>query len=361
MFDQIQKKLQDHKHDLQQLFTQAKTLLKHEINEDSYQTNLTLLKTLLQNAVTLEFATMPPYLMALWSIKDERHPIAQSLREIIHEEMIHMSFACNMLSSLGVGPQIKTNVPVYPGKLPAGVHPDLTIKLSGFNDQSIADFMEIEMPEHVVTISGENIDPCSTDHDTVGELYDHIQRLFERLQPDMNLDNQVSGPLAIYTVDNVAKVQYAIETIKRQGEGSHSNSPADTGMDDLAHFYRFWEMQKQKKIRLCEETQSYIFAEDIELPKVWPVADVPIDGYKKENVSEKAWHLIARFDETYTQMINKLHSAWNGGGQGDIIKAHELMFKLQEFAKPLMEIPIPNSHQHYGPCFRYTNIANSIN
>lgn len=360
MFDQIQKKLHEHKHDLQQLFSHAKTLLQHEINEHSYQANLTLLQNLLQNAVTLEFATMPPYLTALWSIKDERHPIAKSIREIIHEEMIHMSFACNMLASLGVSPQIKNHIPVYPGKLPAGVHPDLTIKLSGLNEQSISDFMEIEMPEHVVTISGENIDPYSTDHDTVGELYDHILQLFERLQPDMTLDKQISGPLATYTVDSVEKVKYAIETIKRQGEGSHSNSPADTGMDDLAHFYRFWEIQKQKKIRFCEKTQSFIFAESIEMPDVWPVADVPEGGYKKEEVPESAWHLIEAFDNTYTQMINKLDSAWNGGGQGDIIKAHELMFKLQEFATPLMKIAIPNTKQHYAPCFRSTNITDKL-
>jgi hypothetical protein len=355
MFDQLKKKLHEHSHDLQHLFAHAKTLLQHEITDESYDANLALLKSLLQNAVTLEFATMPPYLTALWSIKDERHPIAQSLREIIHEEMIHMSFACNMLASIGGAPQIKQNVPVYPGHLPGGVHPDLTVNLSGLNEQSIADFMEIEMPEHVVTISGETISSCAANHDTVGELYDHILQLFERLKPPMSLDSQISGPLAIYTVDSLAKVNYAIQTIKTQGEGSHSNTPADTGMDDLAHFYRFWEIQKRKKIRQCEKTQEFIFAEDIEFPEVWPVANVPKNGYQQKDVSDEAWHLIQAFDETYTQMINKLDSAWNGGGQGDIIRAHELMFKLQEYAKPLMEIPVPNSNQHYAPCFRYVS------
>ncbi len=357
MFDTLREKIHEHKHDLQRLFDHAKHLIKHEIDEHSYEANLTLLKTLLQNAITLEFATMPPYLMALWSIKDERDPIAYSLREIIHEEMIHMSFACNMLASLGGSPQIKNQIPVYPGKLPAGVHPDLTVKLSGLNDESIASFMEIEMPEHVVTISGETIDACSTDHSTVGELYDHILQLFERLKPEMTLDKQVSGPLAIYTVDSVKKVRYAIDMIKTQGEGSHSNTPADTGMDDLAHFYRFWEMQKCKKIRQCEQTKDFIFAEDIAFPDVWPVDDIPEGGYKQEEVSESVWALMEKFDETYTQMVGKLDSAWNGGGQGDIIRAHELMFKLREYARPLMAIPIPNSNKHYGPCFRRAEVA----
>lgn len=41
------------------------------------------LKKSLQAAVSLEFATIPPYLCALWSIKDDRHDVARSIREII--------------------------------------------------------------------------------------------------------------------------------------------------------------------------------------------------------------------------------------------------------------------------------------
>src|SRR5262245_57028318 len=50
------------------------------------------LQNALQSAITLEFATLPPYLTALWSIKNETDPVAISIREVVQEEMQHMGF-----------------------------------------------------------------------------------------------------------------------------------------------------------------------------------------------------------------------------------------------------------------------------
>ncbi len=80
------------------------------------------LKRALQAAVTLEFATIPPYLCSLWSIEDNLHPAAKSIREVVQEEMLHMSLVCNLLASIGEVPEIGSAVPSYPGSLPGGVH-----------------------------------------------------------------------------------------------------------------------------------------------------------------------------------------------------------------------------------------------
>ena len=77
-------------------------LSKEDAGQARAQQNLDWLKKSLQAAITLEFATIPPYLSALWSIKDELHPVAKSIREVAQEEMLHMALACNMLASLGV-------------------------------------------------------------------------------------------------------------------------------------------------------------------------------------------------------------------------------------------------------------------
>ena len=58
------------------------------------------LKRSLAAAIKLEFATIPPYLTAMWSIRG-RDPVADTLLEIAVEEMLHMALACNMLAGLG--------------------------------------------------------------------------------------------------------------------------------------------------------------------------------------------------------------------------------------------------------------------
>lgn len=84
------------------------------------------LRNALQSAITLEFATLPPYLTALWSIKEEMHPAAVSIREVVQEEMQHMGIACNMLKAIGGTAQIAGRVPHYPATgLPGDVMPDL--------------------------------------------------------------------------------------------------------------------------------------------------------------------------------------------------------------------------------------------
>ena len=93
---------------------------------------LAWLRKALQSAVTLEFATLPPYLTALWSIKDEMHPAAISIREAVQEEMQHMGYVCNMLKAIGETPRIAGNVPTYPAiGLPGDVMPDLVVEIDG--------------------------------------------------------------------------------------------------------------------------------------------------------------------------------------------------------------------------------------
>jgi Mn-containing catalase len=94
--------------------------------------DLAWLQQALQAAVELEMATIPPYLCAMWSVKDPGSPVFSLIRNIVLEEMSHLGLACNMLTSIGGTPAINTPaaVPKYPGGLPGGVHPGLTIQLA---------------------------------------------------------------------------------------------------------------------------------------------------------------------------------------------------------------------------------------
>lgn len=85
------------------------------------QRDLQWLKGALQIAIQLELATLPPYLTAYWTIKDEDHETRTSIHEIWREEMAHFGLACNLLVAIGGTPLLTDAavVPAYPGPLPA--------------------------------------------------------------------------------------------------------------------------------------------------------------------------------------------------------------------------------------------------
>ena len=90
-----------------------------------------LLQQLLTSAVRLEYSTIAPYLTAMWSIADQSHPAAVSVRRVVQQEMLHTSLAANLLVAVGGSPPFAspTFQPAYPGHLPGGVLPDLVVDL----------------------------------------------------------------------------------------------------------------------------------------------------------------------------------------------------------------------------------------
>jgi hypothetical protein len=325
--------------------------------------DLAHLRVALDGAVTLEFATLPPYLSAIWTFKNDLHPVAKSLRNILQEEMLHMALVCNMLVAIGGQPRINTNAPLYPGKLPLNVHPELTVPLMGFSPDVLKVFLEIERPKHpghhVALAAAKNIaddDPDPGGDLTIGEMYEHTLHAFQRLKPALSADHQITGPLAWMVVKNLDDVARAIHLIMRQGEGSEG--PVDTGPDDLAHYYRFAEMVERKKLELDAATGQFSFRTPIDLDyarDVWPLAAVPAGGYTDAVVSDpEVRRLLRGFNLTYSKLLDLLQAAWSTrGGQASFWHAIETMFALEQFAKPLMQIPVPGGKGNYCPDFRY--------
>src|SRR5215471_9110418 len=75
----------------------------------------------LQWAIALEHATIPPYLCALYSIRDgHNEEAAEVIRSVFMEEMLHLTLAANILNAVGGEPRIDTPamLPSYPMYLP---------------------------------------------------------------------------------------------------------------------------------------------------------------------------------------------------------------------------------------------------
>ena len=91
----------------------------------------------MQQAVQLEFYTIPLYLTTLYSIKEGYNTQAyQAIRNVVMQEMLHMVQAANILIAVGGNVTIDDPnfAPKYPATgLPGGVLRNLTIHLKNYN------------------------------------------------------------------------------------------------------------------------------------------------------------------------------------------------------------------------------------
>lgn len=326
------------------------------------------LKQALQYAIHLEFFTIPPYLTALWSVKDQRHPVAIAIREVVIEEMLHMSLACNMLKSIGGIPEIAAReaVPQYPRPLPGGVNPGLRVALAGLSLQTLQTFMQIEKPEKDISV----LETRAIDETfpRIGAFYDAIERAFY----DNNLVIYRAGQVEGYfgevrspngtdvpkNIGTLAEVSAAIALIKDQGEGS-SKSPYDSETGELAHYYRFKEIAVGRKIIFVNDRGWVHAGEPVTMPEVWPVAEVPVGGYGPEGVPASTLEAMHQFDLIYSEVLIQLDRAWHDGDQGALHSGLELMMaRLPTLAREIMQVRIGSTPFTYAPSFRFIAGAN---
>ena len=78
----------------------------------------------LQKAIQLEHATVPPYLAAAYSLKPgKNNAIRNIIVQVAEEEMRHMSIVANILNAIGGEPRMSDPnfIPKYPGPLPMSI------------------------------------------------------------------------------------------------------------------------------------------------------------------------------------------------------------------------------------------------
>ena len=99
-------------------------------------------------AMQIEHATIPPYLLALYSI----HPVTNSdathvLRVVVVEEMLHLTLAANILNAVGGTPDLTVEgfVPEYPAFLPTG-ETDFQVDLQAFSEDAVVYLPEDRTP-----------------------------------------------------------------------------------------------------------------------------------------------------------------------------------------------------------------------
>lgn len=332
--------------------------------DDDYQAVLNL-RQHIQWAIEVEHATIPTYLCALYSIKEgHNQEIASLIRSIVVEEMLHMSLACNLLNAVGGSPSINHEqfVPTYPAPLP---HSDATfvVPLEKFSLELTENvFLKIECP------SPEPPKPQTDNWTTIGQFYQGVEEILVGLydiyhddlfcgdparqvtvQPhhtslnlrDNPVDSSWTGKGDLYKISGLAEAKRAVREILDQGEGFNSEIYKDIykdGYGEASHYGKFSEIVNNHK------------AFPFDPNGVWPMGANP----KMMNypVGSKARKLCKRFNVAYSQILDRLHQAFNGT-PAELDNVVIDMFTLKQKAVALMQVPVPRAGFNAGPSFEY--------
>lgn len=321
-------------------------------------------QALVQTAVDLEFATLPPYLYAKFSIRpDTNAPALARLDGIIGQEMIHMCLACNVLNA--IGGHVAIHPPHYPGPLPGDVVGDLIVNLYPFSEDAIAQGMGIEQPAEPIQ---PRFKALETDESvTIGEYYARVDEALKALpagdwKPGRNQisDSQFfAGQL--FPVSSYEDAHRAIGNIVSEGEGTpvtpgESGSPLDF-QSELAHYYRFWEIRRNQVLCKAENPVGYAWGAPlgVDYNSAYPaIADPQEHDFSRDSAEARAAQ--AACNAAYTAMVQHLAKAF-AGTRGALGLAVRAMFDLRIAAMTALSTPLADGTSVAGPAFVYLGHA----
>jgi hypothetical protein len=331
------------------------------------------LHQLLQRAIELEHATIPPYTTALLSLKPGTN---QEIRDIIHsvtiDEMLHMAIAANVLNAIGGRPRIDDPdfVPTYPGHLPMGIGEGLVVGLEGFSRDLVKNvFMEIEEPEDPIEFPVLRALDAGLPEPTFATIGQFYRAVIDKIA---NLgDSVITGDAArqvvsetwfgdrLFPIRSAAAACRALTLIIEEGEGTPV-SPVDPD-GDLAHYYRFAEIFHGRRLIKDESAaQGYSYS--------GPSITIDTEGVYTLVANQKAEDLdpdtdarrhANQFGFTYTKLLKALQRTFDSEPD-QLGAALGLMFELKLTGQVLCALPAivdgQQTGKNAGPAFEYREL-----
>ena len=327
-------------------------------------------------AMKIEHATIPPYLLALYTIRPDSNPEAtRILRTVVVEEMLHLTLAANLLNAVGGTPDLtaKDFVPRYPAPLPDG-ETDFKVSLRPFSRAALDTFLCIERPKKAPTPEKRMIakgtrkmaftmrhpqDPKQElMYYSIGEFYEAIAgglRTLSKGKGGSSLfcgkaENQAgpeyfySGGGALMEVKDLDTALAAIDTIITQGEGFDQGVFNNKG--ELAHDFRF-EQLKLGRYYLAKnaegkpDTPGHPTGPELKVDwdAIYPSkVDARLDDYN--NYPELHAAAVA-FNREYFCFLRLLTKAYNGQPSLLLTEAVPRMFALRNLMLQLIHVPLP--------------------
>ncbi|MCI5157898.1 MAG: hypothetical protein D3906_05555 [Candidatus Electrothrix sp. AUS1_2] len=184
-----------------------------------------------QAAVAVEFYTLPFYITAMCSVREEQCEAVEILRSVIMEEMLHLQLAANLCLALDTAPNFKA--PQYGSDIPyiCPYNPEtgecgfLNAALGPLDDATLDTMLDIEIPEQAQLRKDINHTQPQYPYHSIGEMYDALIVGINRVgagQFSWNTEYQ-QNPWGKQTfcqiIDSPRTARDAVQAIVNQGEG----------------------------------------------------------------------------------------------------------------------------------------------
>lgn len=319
-------------------------------------------------AMQLEHATIPPYIVALYSIRDgfNAEPV-RILRAVVIEEMLHMVLVANLLNAIQEDAHIELDrdgfIPDYPGTLPM-IDNGPEVHLGRFSPETIDIFIQIEKP-------AQDPDDGADGYASVGQFYAAIKDAVDAFCRDfgpetlfigkpsrqIGPEHYYNGGGEILRISDYQSARKAIAVIVNQGEGFNesifSGDHETFGeVQDPAHYYKFKQIRDGRYYantdRIGEPPSGEILKAVYDSEAVWPAR---FDG-DPENLPKEIQKRLISFEHTYWGLLRDCEAAFNGAPE-HLEYAVARMYEVKYAAQSLMRMPIDDTGETAGPRFRY--------
>jgi hypothetical protein len=333
----------------------------------------------------IEHATLPPYLTALYSIKQGTNQDAtQILRVVAVEEMLHLTLAANLLNAVGGIPDVTHPgfVPEYPAYLPDG-EDDFQVHLASFSPDTVDTFLKIERPSMAGSAEGAKVilpsqthsrrhahlgrhpDDDNFKYSSIGEFYAAIEAGMDELEKEAQRegrtiftgkrDRQItsefyySGGGRLFEVVDLNSARVAIQLIIQQGEGETRLPHGNFG--ELAHYYRFEQLKLGQYYQPTDDVPGRPTGPtfSVDWSAVCPIAsDLKLDAFP---AGSELRAMAEAFNSSYGEFLGLLNRAYNGE-RALLFEAVPQMFEFRNQIQALIRNPLPGTTWNAAPTFQ---------
>ena len=326
------------------------------------------LQDALQEAVALEFSTIPTYLSGWWTVQNPLTQAAAALvRDILVVEMRHMAIAANTLIATGEAPSVRGAVEKYPFPtyLPDGEN-EFEVNLLPFGTAFLNQAMKIEQPTQFANLASDvrerylSGQAPARQHRllAMGNIYLTIGQFYEAIVNGINTLVGQLGESQVFpnggntakqvgtfrsqniTVSSSKDANTLLTDIVDEGEGASGSMWDETGTQ-LSHYYTFQEISLGKAYQQGDKPNAPS-GPAIPIPTPAQVANMrPTPKMSDYPPDSQAWLDADAFNTQFAAIVTNLDITFSGDPD-HIVATIDLMDPLLPFAQKVLTDPVPS-------------------